>query len=153
MQELLDLLEGAVEWRHEGAAREVHDTDVLRLERVRAPALARRALWIIGRADQEWLLINELEHIPLVPDVITRCDDIGTAAVELIERLACEALAARGVLAIDDDDVNSLLLAQLRRDLAECPSARVADDISYQHDFQRISLFLLHSSVSARQRL
>ena len=27
------------------------------------------------------------------------------------------------------------------------------DDISYQHDFQHISLFLLHSSVSARQRL
>ena len=134
-QQFLDLLERIVERRHERAAREVHDADVLRLERIAAPALARRIARVVRGTNQERLLVDELEDIFLVPDMVARRHDVCAALIELVERLAREALACRRVFAVHDDDIDAALRAELRRILSERPAAVVADDVTDEHDF------------------
>ena len=149
-QEFLDLLEWAVQGRHESTSREIHDADVLRLERIGTPALAGRAFGIIGRTDEERLIVDEREYVFLVPDVVARSDDIGTAAVELIERLARKALATSRILAIDDDDIDPFLRTEFRGMILECAAARTADDIPYQHDSQCDLLFPLPGAADSK---
>ena len=131
LQQFLRLLEGAVEGRHESPAREIHDPDGLGLERIEAISLARGALRIIGRADEEGLAVDELHDILLVPDVIAGSDDVCPAAVELIQGSAGEALAGGRILPIDNDHINLLFPAHFLHIFTERPAARAADDVPH----------------------
>ena len=98
-------------------------------------AVAGRAGGKIERAQQA-RLGGEIGHdFALVPGVVAEGDDVGAGAHEIDREPRRDAVAARGVLAVDDEEVGLVALAQERDGGAHGVAARFADDIAEKNEF------------------
>jgi hypothetical protein len=72
--------------------------------------------------------------------VITERDDVGSGAEQLVGELGRDARAVRGVLAVDDRDIDLVPLAQRRKLLLDGATTRDAEDIRKEEDLQGVGL-------------
>jgi hypothetical protein len=72
--------------------------------------------------------------------VITQRDDVGSGAEQLVGELGRDARAVRGVLAVDDRDIDLVPLAQRRELLLDGATTRDAEDIRKEEDLQGVGL-------------
>ena len=76
---------------------------------------ARCAVGIIYRAQQTRLGVYERKNLFLIPDMIAAGNYRNTAAQELDRDFPSNTAAARGVLAVDDDEIQRVFRPQLRQ--------------------------------------
>ena len=113
--------EGIVERRHEDAAHGVDDERALAgLGVDERRTAAGRASRKIGGPDQPRRALDEHQRLALIPGVVAERDGIGAGVDQfLIDRLG-DAESARGILAIDDDEVERPVAHETRQMLADC---------------------------------
>jgi hypothetical protein len=66
--------------------------------------------------------------------VVAERDRVGAGAQQLVGLLGRDPEPARGVLAVDDDEVGRELLAQVGKQLADDPAPGPSDDVADEED-------------------
>src|SRR5947207_1131032 len=102
-------------WLHERSCLDIDHTHwpFRCLEHYRTAA--GRAVWIIHRAQQPRLRVDEGDDLLLVPDVIAGRYHGNARPEEIDGYFRRDSPAARGVLAVDDDEVERVRLLQTRQ--------------------------------------
>ena len=116
---------------HEGAAlgvehRDLDRTSVYRLltpDFKHAAACPRRSFRIIQRTQEPLLIREQFRYFLLVPEMITAGDDINAESEQLRRNAWRDAVAAGGVLTVGDDEIQPVLLAQLRQQQFDRPAS------------------------------
>ena len=119
--------ERIVERVHENAAHHIDDKEprALRvLDDCRAPS--RRARREIDRADQARLALDEHQRLALIEGVIAERHRVDADGEEFLQHGLGEPEAARGVLAVDDDEIERPAGAQKREPARARRRARIA---------------------------
>jgi hypothetical protein len=113
---LVDALEGVVERVHEHPPQQI---DHQRLSAGRGldhgDAAPRRALGVVGRAQQPRLAVDEDERFALVEGVVAERDRVDAGGEERVADRLGDAEAAGGVLGVGDDQIEPPAVAQRRR--------------------------------------
>src|SRR5437879_3919063 len=73
----------------------------------------------VRRAQEQVLLRDVLDDLLLVPDVVARGQHVGAGLEDLARDQRGDAEAARGVLDVDDGEVDRVLLAEPRQELRD----------------------------------
>ena len=151
----LDGGERIVERVHEDAAHHVDDEEPRArpaLDQRRAPS--RRARGEIDRADQARLALDEHERLALIEGVIAERHRVDAGGEEVLENRFGEAEAARGVLAVDDDEIELPAVAQKGNLLEERGAPGPPDDVADEQETDHCSLKRMVScSVTTASRL
>ena len=100
--------------------------------------LPRRALGVVDRTQQARLGVDEGDDLLLVPDVIPRGDDRRPGAQQVNGNPGRDAPAVGAVLAVDDDEVDLLALADARQQVGDGAAARLADDVAQEQEGDRV---------------
>ena len=108
-----------VEHGHGSAARRPRDV-----------AAAARRVGVVGRPQQARLDVDVVERLALVPDVVAGRDDVHALRKQAVADLARDAVAAGGVLAVDDDQVDGVARHQRRQPHADQIAAGAPDDVA-----------------------
>jgi len=108
----VDLRERRPGGLHEYRAREIDDSEGHPGALDHRYALARAALWIVGGAHDALVAVEELVHLGVPVGVIAERDHVGSGVEDVEGRAFGDADAARGVLAVHDDEVGAVALAQ-----------------------------------------
>ena len=119
-----------VERFHEDAPEQVDDEEArpLRvLDDRRAPP--RRAGWVIGRADEARLALNEHQNFALIEGVVSERHGVDPGGEELLEDQLRETEAAGGVFPIGDDEIEIPPRPQDGRLLKHRGAARTPDNV------------------------
>src|SRR5579863_9028123 len=123
--------ERIIERIHEQPPRRIDDKDMragLGLDKRRAAA--RCAFRIIQRTNEPRLIADERQRLALIEGMIAERHAIGAAFEKILQDLLVDAIAAGGILAIDDDAVETPRLAQTRQFVLQRDAAGAADDIT-----------------------
>ncbi len=75
-----------------------------------------------------------VEDLALVPDVVSGGDDVGAEVEELFGERGGEAETAGGVLAIDDEKVDGVVVEDVRQVLADDMATGGSEDIADKED-------------------
>src|SRR5579859_2362813 len=78
--------------------------------------------------------VDEARRFPLVPNMVAGGDDISASGIKLVADLLGDPEPAGGVLAIDDDEVESELAAQARQLLDRRRPPGAADQITEEKE-------------------
>src|SRR5690606_13811911 len=120
----------AVDRVHEHAAEHREHADTETAPRLEDPRSASdRLLRIVVRAKRSNVLFEEGEDLAAAPGVIPGRHHIRASADDLLEQVAGDAGALGRVLAIDDDEIDLLLLDVAGEALSKNRAARFADHI------------------------
>ena len=85
--------------------------------------------------------VDVLEYLLLVPDVVTGGDDVRAEVEELFSDGGCEAEAAGGVFAVDDEEIDGVGLKQVGQVLVHDVPARGAEYVAYKQNLHCTSLY------------
>ena len=89
-----------------------------------------RARRVVDRAQQPRVAVDVADDLALVPDMVAGGDDVDAGRVELCADFVGQAEAVRGVLGVDDDEVERKVAAQRGQVFEYDVAARPADDIA-----------------------
>ena len=106
-----------------------------------ASAAARRAGRDVGRPDHALRLREVGADLVARPDVVAERDDVGAGGEQPVRQLRRQPPPVRGVLAVDDAEVDAELLAQPRQPLLDRAAAGGAEDVGEEEDAQRQRCF------------
>ncbi len=116
--------------RREGAALHVdHGDFALRRFQHDRPR-AGRAGRVVERAQQSRLRVDVAEDFLLIPDVVAAGDDRRSRAQQFDADPRRDAAPVGGVLAVDDEEVDPVLLAQARPGFDDRPASRFAHHVA-----------------------
>ena len=113
-----------------GGAAEVDDPDPHPGRLHHRVAAAGVALRVVGGADHPPLAVEEGVGLAVAVDVVAGGDDAGAGGEDVVGGALGDPHAAGRVLAVDDDQVRRLRLAQRRRRVAQPPPPGAADDVA-----------------------
>jgi hypothetical protein len=97
--------------------------------------VSRHPVGVIGGTKERFVVVDEIVHFPLVPDVISRREDIDPVAVQVFHDLPGDAETGGGVFAVGDDEVHRPPGHERREKLPDGPAARLADDVPMNRIF------------------
>ena len=97
-------------------------------------APARIALQIVGRADDAVGRVEELVDLAVPVDVVAGRDHVDAGVEHRRGGALGDAEAAGDVLAVGDDEVRGVALAQAGQRLDQRPPARLADDVADEQE-------------------
>ena len=97
-------------------------------------AAARVGLRVVGRPHHALLAVEEVVGLAVAVDVVAGGDDAGAGVEDVAGRALGDPHAAGRVLAVDDDQVGRVLLAQRRHRLAQPAPPGAADDVADEED-------------------
>ena len=100
--------ERVVDGGHVHPAHHVQHANRSATLRARDVAAAAGRVGVVGRAQQARLDGDVVEHLALVPDVVARREDVGARVEQALANLARDAIAARGVFAVDDHQIDAV---------------------------------------------
>ncbi len=125
---------------HEGAAQHVDDAQFLAIAADHDRSEARCAGRKIERAKQTRFRGEIGDDFALVPGVIAQGDDVRPGAHEVDREARGNAVAARRVLAVDDEEVGFITLAQQGNGGAKGVAPRLTDDIAKKDEFHEAEI-------------
>jgi hypothetical protein len=141
--------EGRVHLLHEHLPLEVdrrHADPRRRLAEV--DAASRIAVGIVGRAQQPGLAVEERKPLLLVPDVIAGSEAVDRQVGELGKHLGVDAETAGGVLDVDDDVVDAMVVDQARQQPLHGSTARLADHVADEEEDHAAALLAIAPAVT-----
>ena len=100
------------------------------VRRIDVGAEARGSFRIVQRPQQSVLTADVVEDLAAVPGVVAGGDDIDARLIELAADLRGDTEPVGGVFAVDDDEVEFEVPAQLRNAVADRPPAGTTDDVA-----------------------
>ena len=148
--------EWIVERVHEEPPHQVHHHNSLAGSLIDAHAAPGRSLREILRAQEPLVAIDGGDDLASIPDMIAGGHDIGAGLVELARDLIGDADAARGVLAVDDNEINCESRPQAGQMFLDRVTAGAADHIAEEQNLHAttplatILISLLYGTPRAR---
>jgi len=137
----VELVEGAVDLgerrparAQEHVAREVHDAEPHAATLHDARAVAGLAAQVVVRAQDLRAIVEVAEDLAAMVGVVAERDDVGAGPEQHVGDLRRDAEAARGVLAVDDDERRIVALAQLGQQPQQRALADRSDDVADEQD-------------------
>src|SRR5690606_36175360 len=91
----------------------------------------------VERTQQARIAVYRADELALVPDMIAGGDAVDTRRIEFMAQLLGNAIAARRVLAVDDDEVQGELAPQLRYVCHYRLAARAAHHVAAEQNAHR----------------
>ena len=124
--------EGIVEiGGHEDPAHDIGDENTRAVARlVKARTAPRRALRIVERPQEGRLVGGEMQGFALIPDVIARRHHIGAGFERCSKDILGDAETAGGVLPVHHDEIEPVILDQIRQSLEYGMAARAAHHVA-----------------------
>ena len=138
LDERVEHLEGADRRVDEERAEHVHHRDrgPVRRRRHREPAAGRAAVEV--RRPDDPLGVNEIAgELRSSPDVVPERDHVGAGGQQPLRELRRDARAVRGVLSVDDAELDPELGPQARQPVLDRPPTGRAEDIADEQDPHR----------------
>jgi len=129
-QDRVDLAERGARGLHEQHARHVHDGQPQPGALDHGVATAGAALRVVGRPHDPLLAVEELVRLAMAVGVVAERDRIGADLEQLARRLLGDAHAAGRVLAVDDDEVGPVALAQAGQQRGQRSPAQPAHHVA-----------------------
>jgi hypothetical protein len=86
------------------------------------------------------LIVDEGEHLPAVPEMISRCDYLDAALAQISKHRLGQPKASGGVLAVGDAHLDVMLSDDVGEQIGHGLPARLADDIGDEQDVHRTAL-------------
>ncbi len=148
-EQIVGLAEGIVAGAHEDAALQIDDGVCGAVgKHALVDAEAGRSVRVVGRAKDAAAAhvggfgdVDVLEDLFLVPDVIAGGDDVRAEVEELFSDGGCEAEAAGGVFAVDDEEIDGVGLKQVGQMLVHYVPAGGPENIAYKQNLHWTSLY------------
>ena len=97
--------------------------------------LPRRARRIIERAHESLFVRQQFHHFLLIPQMIAAGDDIHAGGKDFLGGPGGDATAPGGVLAVGDDEIQPMLLAQFRQQRLDRHPAGPAHYVTDEENF------------------
>src|SRR3989304_720119 len=93
-------------------------------------AASRRALRVVQGAQQGRLAVQVGVYLAVVPDVVARRDDLDAGLEHLVGGAGRQPLAAGGVLAVGDDEVNAVAAPDAGQSTGQGPASHLPHHIA-----------------------
>jgi hypothetical protein len=99
-------------------------------------AVTRRSRRVVGWAEDVVALIEEPDALSSIPYMIAAREEINTGFFKLLDRFIGYTETTRCVFYIGDGEINSTLSLQSGKQIGNCLSPSLADDVTDKNDFQ-----------------
>ena len=90
---------------------------------------------VVQRTQKARLAVKQFGHGLLIPQMIAAGDDINAGGKKFARDGRRDAVAAGGVLAVGDDEIQRVFLAQARQDGFDGLAPRFAHDVADEENF------------------
>ncbi len=130
----VDLREGGPAGLHEEVAGQVHDPEPHAVALDDAAAVARLTAEEVRRPQDPLLAVEVRVDLALAVGVVAERDHVDSMREQLVGDLRRDADAASYVLAVDDDEVERMTLAQFGQKGEQQSSSDTADEVADEQD-------------------
>jgi len=120
---------------HEDGTGEVRDAQAHPVRLHHGGAATRAALGVVGRPDHPLVAIEEAVDLGVPVGVVAEGERVDSHVEQLLRGLLRDTHATGRVLAVGDDEVGRVLLAQAGQNGRQRAAADPADDIAHEQEF------------------